>query len=370
MDESLFLFQIPYDDENISTATSLAEQEVEKEILSVLTKKEYFITQKHLSYSFKKYKNINESGIKNECTDPWNVFYTLLPLTLHNYSSDLVLEIKQKCREYLMKRQLPNGGFSGFQYDNLNLVTMLGTLYGLLLLSDSSLFDAIDRKKLYDSILSLKQEDGSFAVSFGEESDIRSTFAALVICYYFKMLTPDITKNVLEFTHKCLNYDGGFSPVPHCESHGGYTYCGICILKILNKLDSIDLSKTIKWIAMRQMEFAGGFNGRTNKIVDSCYSWWIGAPARIICDYLKIDEFWNKKCLTQYLLKCAQNIAFGGFCDHPPSNCDPFHTCFSLCGLSVAGEREKYNLPIVDPLSGVPLILSEKMLNHYSKLEL
>ena len=27
---------------------------------------------------------------------------------------------------------------------------------------------------------------------------------------------------------------------------------------------------------MRQMQFEGGFQGRTNKLVDGCYSWWQG----------------------------------------------------------------------------------------------
>lgn len=29
-----------------------------------------------------------------------------------------------------------------------------------------------------------------------------------------------------------------------------------------------------RWLAMRQMRFEGGFQGRTNKLVDGCYSFW------------------------------------------------------------------------------------------------
>lgn len=32
-----------------------------------------------------------------------------------------------------------------------------------------------------------------------------------------------------------------------------------------------------QWSVERQMHFAGGFQGRTNKLVDSCYSFWMGA---------------------------------------------------------------------------------------------
>lgn len=37
------------------------------------------------------------------------------------------------------------------------------------------------------------------------------------------------------------------------------------------------LLKTQKWAVERQMVFAGGFQGRCNKLVDSCYSFWVGA---------------------------------------------------------------------------------------------
>ena len=367
MECDLNLFKKHFDDENIETITSINELEEEKLILDELISQEMFFINKHLSYSLRLYRNIDDNGIKSESLDPWNVFYCLLPLTLLNYPQDKLQEIKANCSNYLMKRQLPNGGFSGFQLDNLNLVTMYGTLNGILLINDDSLFSSIDRKKLYENILSLKNEDGSFNVALCEESDIRSTFSALIICYYFNMLTDAITKNVLEYTLNCLNYDGGFSPKPHCESHGGYTFCGICILKLLNKMNEINLNKTIKWLSQRQMEFAGGYNGRTNKLVDSCYTWWVGAPSRIICDYLNIKEFWDQSALTQYLLKVTQNIVNGGFCDHPPSKPDHYHTCYSLAGLSIAGEREKFNLPIVDPYTGVPIELCQKMIEYYKK---
>ena len=363
-----FLFKSQFDDESIETNTSKNELDEEKLISENVISQEIFMIKKHFAYSLRKYRNVDDHGAKQESMDPWNVFYCLLPLTLLNYPKENLEEIKKHCSEYLMKRQLPNGGFSGFQYDNLNLVTMYGTLNGIILLGDESLFASVDRKKLYDNILSLKNEDGSFHVALWEESDIRSTFSALIICYYFNMLTDDITNNVLEYTLKCYNYDGGFSPKPHCESHGGYTFCGICILKLLNKLDSINLNRTIHWLSQRQMEFAGGYNGRTNKLVDSCYTWWVGSPSRTICEHLDIKEFWNPSALTQYVLKIVQNFISGGFSDHPPSSPDPYHTCYSLAGLSIAGEREKYHLPIVDPYTGVPKELSQKMLDYFSKL--
>ena len=38
---------------------------------------------------------------------------------------------------------------------------------------------------------------------------------------------------------------------------------------------------------MRQMSCEGGFSGRTNKLVDSCYSFWQGGALAILESHLK-----------------------------------------------------------------------------------
>ena len=57
----------------------------------------------------------------------------------------------------------------------------------------------------------------------------------------------------------------------------GYSYCGIASLILLNKLNEIDIKSFILWLKLRQKIKEGGFNGRTNKLIDSCYSFWQGS---------------------------------------------------------------------------------------------
>ena|SRR5690554_151956 len=40
--------------------------------------------------------------------------------------------------------------------------------------------------------------------------------------------------------------------------------------------DGIVHHPTQRWAAFRQHHLEGGFQGRTNKLVDSCYSYWVG----------------------------------------------------------------------------------------------
>ena len=71
------------------------------------------------------------------------------------------------------------------------------------------------------------------------------------------------------------------------EAHGGYSYCGLAALCIAGssfcmsfkafcagKADALDLHSFLKWAVFKQMSHEGGFQGRANKLVDSCYSFW------------------------------------------------------------------------------------------------
>ncbi|KAG8215666.1 terpenoid cyclases/protein prenyltransferase alpha-alpha toroid [Butyriboletus roseoflavus] len=78
---------------------------------------------------------------------------------------------------------------------------------------------------------------------------------------------------------------------PSVKHTGGYTFCALASWIMLKPyLDltqhrsttqgrpSIDYRSLLRWLV--QMQGAeielGGFRGRTNKLVDGCYSWWVG----------------------------------------------------------------------------------------------
>lgn len=51
----------------------------------------------------------------------------------------------------------------------------------------------------------------------------------------------------------------------------------------------------LNWLVNRQMSKEGGFQGRTNKLVDNCYSFWIGASFRLLCDATEGKISFNNK---------------------------------------------------------------------------
>ena len=74
-----------------------------------------------------------------------------------------------------------------------------------------------------------------------------------------------------------------------------------------------------RWTVNRQMSYEGGFQGRTNKLVDACYSYWQSAIIPILCalpEYKTNKWLFHNGALQEYLLVCCQ-YPHGGFIDKP-----------------------------------------------------
>lgn len=152
---------------------------------------------------------------------------------------------------------------------------------------------------------------------------VRGTYCLLVVATLLDILTPELVHNVDKFIAACQTYEGGFacasfpfttgpgtfpgqtsndSPgdyfrAAQAEAHGGYTSCSINSHFLLSSMlpptptgrssvasldpafpAKIDVKGAMRWSAFQQGEAieAGGFRGRSNKLVDGCYSWWVG----------------------------------------------------------------------------------------------
>ncbi|TKS76292.1 Protein farnesyltransferase subunit beta [Collichthys lucidus] len=92
------------------------------------------------------------------------------------------------------------------------------------------------------------------------------------------------------------------------------------------------------------MRFEGGFQGRCNKLVDGCYSFWQAGLLPLLHRALfKEGEselsrqrwMFEQQALQEYILLCCQNPT-GGLLDKPGKSRDFYHTCYCLSGLSIA----------------------------------
>lgn len=175
----------------------------------------------------------------------------------------------------------------------------------------------------------------------GGEIDIRGVYCAAVVAKLTNIYNPEIFDNTGEWLASCQTYEGGFGAMPGLEAHGGYSFCGLASAILLNREKLIDSQAFLRWLTFRQMTFEGGFQGRTNKMVDGCYSFWQGGAFPLIHALLGLSapeykEFlFDHRALQEYVLICCQHRD-GGLIDKPGKNRDYYHTCYCLSGLSIA----------------------------------
>lgn len=105
------------------------------------------------------------------------------------------------------------------------------------------------------------------------------------------------------------------------------------------------------WCIQRQHGLEGGLDGRTNKLVDACYSFWVGALFPLV-ELLNesTTPLFNREALEHYILRIAQEDN-GGFKDKPGKNVDFYHTNYSLAGLSILEHTYTLNNDTVEPLA-------------------
>jgi protein farnesyltransferase subunit beta len=78
------------------------------------------------------------------------------------------------------------------------------------------------------------------------------------------------------------------------------------------------------WLQKRQMSCEGGFQGRTNKLVDACYSYLVGSTYTSLLEQGHIEglslsdgqSMYNVQKHARYILQACQS-SYGGISDRP-----------------------------------------------------
>ncbi|KAJ3566557.1 hypothetical protein NP233_g6928 [Leucocoprinus birnbaumii] len=356
--------------------------------------------------------------VSQDASQPWLLFWTLQSFSALQVGLDP--GNRQRAIDKILAWQHPKGGFSGGPGQAPHLLPTYAAVCAMAIVGrpgPGGGWDDIDRLKLYDFFMSLKQPDGSFRVAEHMEVDVRGIYCLLVTATLLNIMTPELVEGTATFLASCQTYEGGFSSASHPfysietdrvlrspkpnlgEAHGGYTFCALAswvLLQSYLKLESppinwaesdsqweieftverpkVDLKRLTRWLVnMQGTEIElGGFRGRTNKLVDGCYSWWcggsfsllealgVGGLQNLTARDVEVDEIvedvkgtdpardhhhdgwddideslFNRKALQEYILLAGQHPA-GGLRDKPPKNADSYHTLYCLSGLSAA----------------------------------
>lgn len=82
---------------------------------------------------------------------------------------------------------------------------------------------------------------------------------------------------------------------PGNEAHGGYTFCGLAALCLLDQVEVLNVAALLRWVVHMQGSVEGGFLGRTHKLVDGCYSYWQGTIFALLRDVPAVNQcFWEQ----------------------------------------------------------------------------
>lgn len=367
------MFKMRFDTENQDNETTEIFTTNEESTLRIIEfKKKPILNKSNFFEYLTRTMNTTSHDVGDESFIIWKPFYYFIPFYLFLRDDYPVQfeEIRKKCAEYILHYNTGDHFLTYFENDKPQLVPLYGLAIFMGYVCDQEVFRSVNRQKLYDYLMSCKNSDNSFSSRPNSERDLRTTFSAIFVAWMFNILTDELKEGVLEYTLSCYNFDGGFSGTKNNESHSGFVCSGVNILYILGELDKIDIHRTIRYASMRQANFDGGYNGRPNKLSDTCYAWWLGSPMRVLADHIGIEPYWNQEGISEYILRLAQGMN-GGFSDTPSANPDHFHTLFGSLGLFVSGCPEKYgisNPPKLHPVCGIPMDKYEIMKDYFYAL--
>ncbi|ESO00544.1 hypothetical protein HELRODRAFT_185749 [Helobdella robusta] len=297
---------------------------------------------RHSQFLIKGLEHLSASYSSLDASRTWLCYWILQSMSLLDIN---MTDEKLSCIiDFLSRCQNSTGGFGGGPGQYSHLAPTYAAVNALCIIGTEEAYKIINREAMFKFIMSVKCPDGSFRMQEDGEIDIRGAYCAASVARLLNIATPEMFDATPEWIVSCQTYEGGFAGCPGMEAHGGYSFCGLAALVLLGKECLCDHAALLRWTAMKQMSYEGGFQGRTNKLVDGCYSFWQGGIFPILHTILTKQgdnalsyEGWmfHQKALQEYLLICCQH-ASGGLVDKPEKARDYYHTCYCLSGLSIA----------------------------------
>ena len=388
----------------IKTRTDYDQENVEKKVLQLLEEADFYTKYSedfkgdaeyyrlvHYNFAKKLITSLPNAYSSLDSGFPWFTYWITNIIAMCKDNYDLSYDQKLQFVQVLKELQHKDGGFTGSPRGFAHLIATYAAIMSIVNLGIEEAYDIVDIPKMKNFLLKMKNNNfdidkkpsytdkngvylitrdtegdfisyhtafpGTFQNHINGESDLRSTYCAMTTASVLNLInwndiTNDpLTKGVVENIKNCQTFEGGLGPEPYCEAHGGYSYCGIATLVLLNKLYEIDVNSFLRWLVSRQMIQEGGFNGRTNKLVDSCYSFWQGSIFNML--YMADNKFSNdmellydQLSLQAYIIFACQNTKGGGLVDKPGKSPDLFHTNYATAGLALSQECQLENCKV------------------------
>ncbi|KAI1329228.1 terpenoid cyclases/Protein prenyltransferase [Xylariaceae sp. FL0255] len=334
----------------------------------------------------------------------------------------LTFEERNHLHAWILSLQHPYGGFCGSPHhvwptgltdawdphtdtfvardpENANIAATCFALLCLGILADddghgSDAFRGVHRVRTLRWLKKLQREDGSFGENITADGqivgsrDMRYCYVAAIIRWALGGGEGD--DKSLDFNVEALvnhirsgqTFDGGMGESSTHEGHGGYAYCAVAALSLLdlaNPDPSLppnhyvqtgipSIPSLVRFLVNRQVAYTEidqddeideetanhplpdlsslsldptiatpnviGFNGRLNKLPDTCYVWWNSGALAILGE----AQFIANLPVRRFILDKTQHLV-GGFAKYPGGPPDMYHAYMGLAALgTLAGD--------------------------------
>ena len=281
-----------------------------------------------------------------DASRPWLCYWISHSLELLGEDHALSGEPADDVARFLGLCQCPMGGFAGGPVpgQSAHLAPTYAAINTLVTIGTPTALGVLDRGALKRFLLRMKTADGAFHMHEDGECDVRGAYIAMAVGTIADVLDEELIRGTAQWIASCQTYEGGIGSTPGEEAHGGYTFCGLAALVLLGQVELLNLPRLTSWLVNRQMGVHGGFQGRTNKLVDGCYSFWQGGAFPLLQSVLQargelpaggVGSLFSTDALLDYIFVCCQ-LKYGGLRDKPGRGRDYYHTCYCLSGLAVA----------------------------------
>ncbi|KAI8950512.1 terpenoid cyclases/Protein prenyltransferase [Xylaria longipes] len=289
---------------------------------------------------------------------------------------------------------------------NANIAATGFALLSLGILAEgdgSDAFSRVDRVRTLAWLKRLQREDGSFGEVLTDDGrvaggrDMRYCYIAAIIRWALggaegdRSLDFDVDA-LVGHIRRAQTFDGGMSESSLHESHSGYAYCAVAALALLDSANPDpsapphryihagipSIPSLVHFLVGRQFAYSdprdgdddgddgddnnaptdlsslslsdavphlAGFNGRLNKLPDTCYTWWNSGALSLLGE----DGLVSRGPARRFILEKTQHL-IGGFAKHPGGPPDVYHAYMGLAALStMAGAEGEPGLRKFDP---------------------
>nr|UXY87570.1 geranylgeranyl transferase [Cryptomonas curvata] len=241
---------------------------------------EYF---KKIWYFFPSFSNIQN----------WIFFWTFNSLDLLLKKN---LQLYERNSQYILNISLKMLSTYEYVFNNSNTILSFyaTTMTYLCIKKKTFCLNRFDRIQIYIFFKKLKNKKGSYQSFRGEESDSRLNYCILTMCSLYNILTFEISKNCEYHTRNIQMKDGSFSGNKSREGHGSFFYCCIaCLIFFSQKNNFIIIPISFNyWLHQKEKFFDFSLQGRTSKLTDCCYYFWLGASF-ILCSIYLPEQLFN-----------------------------------------------------------------------------